>query len=160
MADFSIEPWAGFVFWWSVQGNITLYTTRKGLAKFITVILQMRLYALYQCSKRILVFMAICFLAEVGAIMWILISSNLLTRGTFISFSLIVIHNICWLLRQGKYPWFIFHFRDIRRLIFVLGRFLMRSRRSGSLASFSKLRCVCLLFMQGSHPGGNNHGGH
>ena len=54
----------------------------------------MRLYALYQCSKRILVFIAICFLAEVGTILWMLVSSSLLLYGTFILLSFNDIHNI------------------------------------------------------------------
>ena len=28
MAELSIEPWAGFLLWCSVQGNITLYTAQ------------------------------------------------------------------------------------------------------------------------------------
>ncbi|KAL4081347.1 hypothetical protein V8B97DRAFT_13449 [Scleroderma yunnanense] len=51
--------------WWTVQG-----------------ILQMRLYALYHCSKKFLVVMIVLFAAEVAPIMWILISDNLLSRGT------------------------------------------------------------------------------
>ncbi|KAL4081393.1 hypothetical protein V8B97DRAFT_18569 [Scleroderma yunnanense] len=45
------------------------------------VILQMRLYALYNCSKRLLIFLIVTFVAEIGTVMWILISSNLLMRG-------------------------------------------------------------------------------
>ena len=46
--------------------------------KVIPVILQMRLYALYGCSKKLLVFMAVLFAAEVGTMLWILIATNLL----------------------------------------------------------------------------------
>ncbi|KIM63759.1 hypothetical protein SCLCIDRAFT_116507, partial [Scleroderma citrinum Foug A] len=55
------QPWAGFIIVWAVQ-----------------VILQMRLYALYHGSKRLLVFMVSFFAAEVGIVLWILISSSLL----------------------------------------------------------------------------------
>ncbi|KAL4076405.1 hypothetical protein V8B97DRAFT_10115 [Scleroderma yunnanense] len=66
-ATLNLEPWAGCIIWWSVQG-----------------ILQMRLYALYHRSKKLLVFMILVYAAEVGSIMWILISSNLLSRGSTI----------------------------------------------------------------------------
>ncbi|KIM57325.1 hypothetical protein SCLCIDRAFT_1140030 [Scleroderma citrinum Foug A] len=61
----NLEPWAGPVIWWLAQG-----------------ILQTRLYVLYHCSKKLLVFMVILFVGEVGCIMWMLISTNLLSRGT------------------------------------------------------------------------------
>ncbi|KAL4081351.1 hypothetical protein V8B97DRAFT_1862995 [Scleroderma yunnanense] len=56
------ESWVGCVLWWAVQG-----------------ILQMRLYALYHCSKKLLIFMVSFFLAEIGVMMWILIATNLLS---------------------------------------------------------------------------------
>ncbi|KIM57298.1 hypothetical protein SCLCIDRAFT_130749 [Scleroderma citrinum Foug A] len=57
-----LQSWGGCVVWWAVQG-----------------ILQMRLYALYHCSKKLLVFMTLFYLAEIGVMMWILIASNLLS---------------------------------------------------------------------------------
>ncbi|KAL4081342.1 hypothetical protein V8B97DRAFT_1922054 [Scleroderma yunnanense] len=60
----NVVPWAGIIIWWSVQG-----------------ILQMRLYALYHGSKKLLVFMLITFITEVGTVMWILISTNLVNDG-------------------------------------------------------------------------------
>ncbi|KAL4076391.1 hypothetical protein J3A83DRAFT_4227056 [Scleroderma citrinum] len=41
----------------------------------------MQLYALYRCSNKLLVFMIVVFLAEIGPVMWILISNNLLSCG-------------------------------------------------------------------------------
>ncbi|KAL4062743.1 hypothetical protein V8B97DRAFT_1742578 [Scleroderma yunnanense] len=67
----NLEPWSGSVIWWSVQ-----------------VILQMWLYALYQCSKKLLVFMIVAFVAEVGPMMWILISRNLVSQEISISFTM------------------------------------------------------------------------
>ncbi|KAL4076363.1 hypothetical protein J3A83DRAFT_2184930 [Scleroderma citrinum] len=64
-----VQPWAGSIIWWTVQ-----------------VILQMRLYALYNCSKRLLIFLIVTFVAEIGTVMWILISSNLLMRGTIVMY--------------------------------------------------------------------------
>ncbi|KIM57322.1 hypothetical protein SCLCIDRAFT_1140057 [Scleroderma citrinum Foug A] len=61
----NLSPWAGSVIWWSVQG-----------------ILQMRIYALYHCSKKLLVFMVIVFVGEVGTTVWMLISSNLSSHDT------------------------------------------------------------------------------
>ncbi|KIM61545.1 hypothetical protein SCLCIDRAFT_877647 [Scleroderma citrinum Foug A] len=43
----------------------------------------MRLYALYHCSKRLLVFMVLFFVAEVGVVLWILISTSLFSNETF-----------------------------------------------------------------------------
>ncbi|KAL4076623.1 hypothetical protein V8B97DRAFT_1470310 [Scleroderma yunnanense] len=54
-----LERWASFLIWWSVQG-----------------ILQMRLYALYHCSKRLLGFMLVTFMTEVGVSLWILVSNS------------------------------------------------------------------------------------
>ncbi|KAL4076400.1 hypothetical protein J3A83DRAFT_2200375 [Scleroderma citrinum] len=45
---FGADAWAGSIIWWAVQ-----------------VILQMRLYALYNCSKKLLVFMVTFFAAEI-----------------------------------------------------------------------------------------------
>ncbi|KAL4081344.1 hypothetical protein V8B97DRAFT_10438 [Scleroderma yunnanense] len=42
----------------------------------------MRLYALYHGSKKLLVFMIVAFIAEIGSIAWILISENLANYGT------------------------------------------------------------------------------
>ena len=39
----------------------------------------MRLYALYNCSKKLLIFMMTFYLGEVGIMMWILIASNILS---------------------------------------------------------------------------------
>ncbi|KIM57308.1 hypothetical protein SCLCIDRAFT_130746, partial [Scleroderma citrinum Foug A] len=54
----------------------------------ITVILQMHLYALYHGSKRLLVYMVSFFVAEVGIVLWILISNSLFSNGTSLAFSL------------------------------------------------------------------------
>lgn len=62
-----LQSWGGCVVWWAVQG-----------------ILQMRLYALYHCSKKLLVFMTLFYLAEIGVMMWILIASNLLSGQTIV----------------------------------------------------------------------------
>ena len=56
------------------------------LAEVITVILQMRLYALYYRSKRLLVFMVTLSVAEVGIVLWILISNNLFVDGVSLVF--------------------------------------------------------------------------
>ncbi|KIM51575.1 hypothetical protein SCLCIDRAFT_142986 [Scleroderma citrinum Foug A] len=61
------QDWAGLVIVWTVQ-----------------VILQMRLYALYDGSKRLLVFMVTFFAAEVGIMLWFLISTNLLSNGSIL----------------------------------------------------------------------------
>ena len=45
------------------------------------MILQLRLYALYSCSKKLLVFMMILFAAEVGVMMWILVATDLRSYG-------------------------------------------------------------------------------
>jgi len=59
-----------------------LHTTIQcSLAEVITVILQMRLYALYHGSKILLVFMVTFFVAEVGIVLWILISTSLFNNG-------------------------------------------------------------------------------
>ncbi|KIM57302.1 hypothetical protein SCLCIDRAFT_28912 [Scleroderma citrinum Foug A] len=60
------DSWAGSVIWWMVQ-----------------VILLLRLYALYGCSKRLLVLMVTFFAAEVSTMLWILIGTSLLRSGTF-----------------------------------------------------------------------------
>ncbi|KIM57307.1 hypothetical protein SCLCIDRAFT_1219531 [Scleroderma citrinum Foug A] len=49
---FGADAWAGSVLWWMVQ-----------------VILQLRLYALYGCSKRLLVLMVSFFAAEVASML-------------------------------------------------------------------------------------------
>ncbi|KAL4079511.1 hypothetical protein J3A83DRAFT_4210214 [Scleroderma citrinum] len=59
---FGAEAWAGFILWWAVQ-----------------VILQMRLYALYHCSKKLLAFIV----AEVAIMLWTLIGTSLLRGDTF-----------------------------------------------------------------------------
>ena len=41
----------------------------------------MRLYALYHCSKRLLVFMVILFAAEVGISLWIMVAMSLINNG-------------------------------------------------------------------------------
>ena len=48
----------------------------------------MRLYALYHGSKRLLVYMVTFFVAEVGSVLWILISNSLFSNGTSLAFSL------------------------------------------------------------------------
>ena len=56
------------------------------LLKLVTGILQTRLYVLYHCSKKLLVFMVILFVGEIGCIMWMLISTNLLSPGILLAF--------------------------------------------------------------------------
>ena len=56
------------------------------LLKWVIGILQMRVYALYHCSKKLLVFMVIGFVGEVGTMVWMLISSDLSSRGTLLAF--------------------------------------------------------------------------
>ncbi|KAL4076399.1 hypothetical protein J3A83DRAFT_4187016 [Scleroderma citrinum] len=45
---------------------------------------KMRLYALYHCSKKLLIFMVSFFLAEISVMMWILIATNLLSGQTIV----------------------------------------------------------------------------
>lgn len=46
-----------------------------------TVMLQIRLYALYNRSKKILAFLAICFLAEAGVMLRIYINYSSTIKG-------------------------------------------------------------------------------
>ena len=46
----------------------------------------MRLYSLYHCSKRLLVFMAIFFAAEVGVSLWIIVAMSVVNHGPSIGF--------------------------------------------------------------------------
>ena len=61
-------------------------TIQYGLTEVSTVILQMRLYALYNCSKRLLVFMVIFFAAEVGISLWIMVAMSLINNGSSVDF--------------------------------------------------------------------------
>jgi len=67
------------------------------LSKWVTGILQMRLYALYRCSKKLLVFMMIGFAGEAGSTTWMVISTNLSSCGTLLAFieTLSMIHSDC-----------------------------------------------------------------
>jgi len=51
----------------------------------VTGILQMRVYALYRCSKKLLVFMMIGFVGEVGSTIWVLISRIPSSLGTLLT---------------------------------------------------------------------------
>ena len=53
------------------------------LLKWVIAILQKRVYVLYHRSKKLLVFMIV---GEVGSMVWMLISSNLSSRGTLLVF--------------------------------------------------------------------------
>jgi len=55
------------------------------LPKLVTGILQMRLYALYCCSRKLLVFMVMGFVGEVGTIVWMLLSHILSNDGTLLA---------------------------------------------------------------------------
>ncbi|KIM57306.1 hypothetical protein SCLCIDRAFT_1139539 [Scleroderma citrinum Foug A] len=61
-----VNAWAGSIIWWMVQ-----------------MILQLRLYALYGRSKKLLVLMVTLFAAEVGPMLWILVGTSLGSSGTF-----------------------------------------------------------------------------
>ncbi|KAL4073667.1 hypothetical protein V8B97DRAFT_1935335 [Scleroderma yunnanense] len=87
----NFETWAGAVIWWSVQGNVTPLIA----GNIVAVILQMRLFALDDCSRKLLVFMVVTFVAEVGTMMWILIEKDLLSIG-----GTAVLH--IWLLGYGE----------------------------------------------------------
>ena len=78
---FGTQAWAGFIIVWAVQGTVSITTIQCSLAEVVTVILQMRLYALYHGSKRLLVFMVTLFVAEVGIVLWILISTSIFSNG-------------------------------------------------------------------------------
>jgi len=83
---FGIEFWASFIIVWTVQGKGLNTSIQHGLAEVSTVILQMRLYALYHRSTRLLVFMVIFFAAEVGISLWIMVAMSLINNGSSIGF--------------------------------------------------------------------------
>ena len=71
--------------------KVKLQYHRLQPANTVPVILQLRLYALFDCSKKLLVFMMTVFATEVGVVMWILVAIDLLDYGSFfdiITFSL------------------------------------------------------------------------
>ncbi|KIM58906.1 hypothetical protein SCLCIDRAFT_85946, partial [Scleroderma citrinum Foug A] len=87
----------------------------------ITVILQMRLYALYHGSKRLLVFMVTFFVAEVGIMLWIVTSTNLSSDGSSLASIKIFIVSGSDLCRRNVSPIWIppFAFEAILALLAV-----------------------------------------
>ena len=47
----------------------------------MSVMLQLRLYALYGSSKKLLIFMVTLFAAEVGIMLWVMIATTLEDQG-------------------------------------------------------------------------------
>ncbi|KIM62488.1 hypothetical protein SCLCIDRAFT_119484 [Scleroderma citrinum Foug A] len=88
---FGIEIWASFIIVWTVQ-----------------VILQMRLYSLYHCSKRLLVFMAIFFAAEVGVSLWIIVAMSVVNHGHNHNDINMCFHNVVPAYAYIWIPWFTF----------------------------------------------------
>ena len=58
------------------------YSVQHVLPNVIPVVLQLRLYALYCSSKKLLVFMLTLFATEIGVMLWRLIGASLLSNGS------------------------------------------------------------------------------
>ncbi|KAL4081433.1 hypothetical protein V8B97DRAFT_1922843 [Scleroderma yunnanense] len=131
----NFEPWAGSVIWWAVQG-----------------ILQMRLYALYHGSKKVLIFMTVAFVAEIGATMWILISENLVDSGTAfavdISFGGYGKIDICFSPLSAAFPYFYipcFVFEAVLCLFAIYAGVKNSRGRGHPSARFDRFRLIDVL---------------
>ena len=67
--------------------KVKLQYHRLEPTKFVPVILQLRLYALYGCSKKLLVFMIPLFAAEVGVMVWMSVGTDLLNYSSSLTSS-------------------------------------------------------------------------
>ena len=79
------EDWSGCIIWWMVQGKAIIPPSTA--RQFFPGILQLRLYALCNCSKKLLVFMVALFAAEIGVMMWMLVGRDLLIYSLFLTSS-------------------------------------------------------------------------
>ena len=78
---FNFQTWAGCIIWWAVQSRVTMPSAYRCFTNAMSVMLQLRLYALYGSSKKLLIFMVTLFAAEVGIMLWVMIATTLEDQG-------------------------------------------------------------------------------